>query len=328
MNKHVTKFCEQHGIDPERRNLEGLQHIARICQEIISQDCVYPCESFSDGVFDQYMELIRAYSEDFLPHATPHLTSIPALQNRSALQHAALQGYDRYIQHLGDTPPADVNAQNPYGMSALHLAAIQGHLACCKALCKLGASVTLENKQKQLPLYCVLTDPTRFGAASAARQAEVFRYLWQRDPETIKHRDHFNHNALHLMAIYGQIDLLEEAMQQDLSLVLNRNSHGTAPIHAAIDNQQHVAVQSILAHAPQAAKLPGHKLRLPLHYAVLAEDEVMVQYCCQIEHDPEVINARDNDAKTPWMMASEQQEQGILDILADYSPEKTLSNGR
>ena len=328
MNKHVTQFCQQYGFNPEQRNLEGLQYMARICHDVISQDCVYPSDTFSDHAFDQYIELIRAYTEDFLPHATLHHEHIPALQNRSALQFAAFQGYDRYIAHLHDVPLEIVNAQNPHGMTALHIAAIQGHLACCQALCGLGASVALENKQKQLPLYCVLTDPDRHGAASAARQAEVFRYLWQKDLDTIKHTDQFDQNALHLMAIYGHIDLLEEAMQYDLALVLNRNSHGTAPIHAAIDNEQFQAMQSIFAHAPQVATLQGHKLRLPLHYAVISEDAAMVKECCKINHSSDVINARDNEAKTPWMIASEQHDQDILDILEEYSPEKTLRNRR
>ncbi|MCX7090883.1 MAG: ankyrin repeat domain-containing protein [Legionellales bacterium] len=328
MSKQVAQFCTQYGIDPAQRNLEGLQHIAQICQEVISQDCVYPWDTFSDHAFDKYLEFIRAYTEDFLPHATSHLPNIPALHNRSALQYAALCGYDRYIQQFQHEPSTVINAQNRYGMSALHLAALQGHLACCKALCTLGASVTVENKQQQYPLYCVLTDPTRTGAASAARQAEVFRYLWQRDPNTIDHCDRFDQNALHLMAVYGHIELLEEAMQQDPELVKNRNTHGTAPIHAAIDNQQPLAMQTILTHVPEVAKLQGHKLRIPLHYAVLAGDEEMVKYCCQINHSSEVINARDTDGKTPWMMASELQDQDILDVLSQYSPDKTLGFGR
>ncbi|NDH67931.1 MAG: ankyrin repeat domain-containing protein [Gammaproteobacteria bacterium] len=331
MSKEVTQFYTQYGIDPAQRNLEGLQHIAQICQKVISQDCVYPCDTFSDHVFDNYLEFIRAYAEDFLPHASSHLAHIPALHNRSALQYAALYGYDRYIQQLQHEPSSVINAQNPYGMSALHLAALQGHLACCQALCTLGASVTLENKQQQYPLYCVLTDPKRTGAASAARQAEVFRYLWQRDPSTIGHCDRFNQNALHLMAVYGHFELLEEAMQQDPELVRNRNTHGTAPIHAAIDNQQRLAMQTILTHVPEVAVLQGHKLRIPLHYAILAGDEEMVTYCCQINHSSEVSNARDTEGKTPWMMAyevSDSHKQGILDILAEYFPDITLGYGR
>ncbi len=328
MSEHVTQFCKKYGIDPAQRNLEGLQHIAQICQEVVSQDCVYPCDTFSDHVFDQYLALIRAYVEDFLPHVTSHHDSIAALENLSVLQYAALHGYDRYIQHLQNVPNAVINAQNRYGMSALHLAASQAHLACCQALCEREASLTLPNAQGQFPLYCVLTDSSRSGAASAARQAEVFRYLWQRNPNTIKQRDCYDQNALHLMAIYDHIELLEEAIQQDRNLVLNCNTHGSAPIHAAIDHQQMLAVQAILATVPEAVTLPGHKLRLPLHYAVLAKDEDMVRYCCQINHDPDVINARDDDAKTAWMMASEHHEQEILDILAEYSAEKTMGFGR
>lgn len=322
MSEYFTEFCKKHGIDPAQRNLEGLQRMALICREVISQDCVYACDIFSEQAFDQYLALIQNYAENFLPHATSHQQRIPALKNLSALQYAALHGYDRYIQSLQNVPASVVNAQNTYGMSALHLAATNAHLACCQALCERGASVALENGQKQLPLYCVLTDPTRPTAAPAARQAEVFRYLWQREPATIQHRDRFDQNVLHLMAIYGHTDLLEEALQQDRNLALNKNTHGSAPIHAAIDNQQLLAVQIILANVPEAIRLEGHKSRLPLHHAVLAADEEMVKLCCTTNHTPDVINAIDDDSQTAWMLASEEREQGILDILSQYSPDK------
>lgn len=322
MSEYVSNFCKKYGIDPEHRDLASLQHMADVCKTVISQDLIYACDTFSDKAFDDYLALIKSYAEDFLPHATINSQRIPALKNLSALQYAALNGFDRYIEGLPNVPVDAINAQNMFGMSALHLAATNSHLACCKALCERGATVTLENNQKQLPLYCVLTDPERPTAATAARQAEVFRYLWQRDPETIKHLDLIHQNVAHLMAIYGHTDLLEEALLQDRSLVLNRNNHGSAPIHAAIDNQQFLAVQTILTTVPEAIKLAGHKSRLPVHCAALAGDDEILRYCCNINHERDVINAYDDDHKTPWMLASEAGEEGALHILSEYSAEK------
>lgn len=323
MSKNFTEFCHRYDINPERRDLDSLQRMAQICQEVISQDCMYPSATFSNQAFEQYLALIHTYTDVFLPHAYSQDASIPALGNQSALHYAAIRGYDRYIHSLELIPSDVVNAQNQYGMSALHLAAIQSHLVTCQALCHLGADLHLLNKEGQLPLYCVLTDPTRPGAASVARQAAVFRDLWQRAPDTIQQQDRLDQNVTHLMAIYGHLDLLEEAMDYDPALVLRTNTSGAAAIHAAIDHQQLLVLKSIAGHVPATMALPGHKLRLPLHYAVLAEDNDMVAYCCSVNHDTAILNARDTDAKTAWMMASELGNQEILDILADYDVEKT-----
>ena len=324
MKDHFVAFCKKHDIDPERKNLDSLQHISRICQEVISRDCVYPTHVFSQTIFEQYLALIQDYSEHFLPHAHHHRQNIVALNHLSTLQYAALRGYDRYIEQLPEMEKEWINAGNHYGMTALHLAACQGHLSCCKFLCERGAAVTLPNHQNQLPLFCVLTDPERPGAGSLSQQAKVFRYLWQRNPETLRHLDDFAQNALHLMAMYGHVELLEEALLQAPELALLTNSHGAAPVHVAINHQQLPALETIIAHVPQAMTVPGHKSRLPLHYAVLVEDPAIVAYCCKQNHTTEVVNARDTDSKTPWIMAYEESNQDILDVLEQYSPEKSL----
>ena len=328
MSKDFTEFCQQHHIHPEKRTLESLQQIAQVCQEVISQDCVYPTTPFSDQSFDDYLAFLHTYTDVFLPQAKSKQDSIPALGGLSVLQYAAMHGYDRVIRRLEPISPDQINARNQYGMSPLHLAATQSHLATCRVLCELGANVHLENNEKQLPLYCVLTDPTRQGAASIARQTEVFRELRQHAPETIQHRDRLDQNPTHLMAMYGHLDLLEEAMAYDPNLVLSTNTQGIAPIHAAINHQQLLVLQTIAATVPDAMSLPGHNLRLPLHYAVLADDPAMVDFCCQMNHKDEIINARDKDTKTAWMMASEHDNQDILDILARYNVERTMGCGR
>ncbi|KAJ3375552.1 hypothetical protein GGF31_004671 [Allomyces arbusculus] len=88
-----------------------------------------------------------------LDQQSPKQLSYARLHDGQTLLHAAcLLGQDRLVQLLLDKIPVNISAQDNEGNTALHVAALMGHLSCAALLVACGASPTAANYRGQTPV--------------------------------------------------------------------------------------------------------------------------------------------------------------------------------
>ena len=266
------------------------------CQEHVSSDIEFI--GADDKQHKQYLALAQDYLEVF-----------PTQSNQ--LAYAALHGYDHYIQQL----PADAsvfNQLNEYGLSPLHLAAVNGHINTAKALLQHGALPTCQNAQQQYPLSTCLKLPFFCSASLRANKVQLFRLLNDAAPGLLEHQDNSGHTVFHRLAEKNWSELLAEVIPQAPNGLLIKNNTGNYPVHCALLNRANQVLE-LLLNTPKLNQLTDPHGWNALHYAARDDKLSCLAQSCRVS--PQSINTPVREGKTPLTLAYEAKNQAAIDTL-------------
>ncbi|MDI9819321.1 MULTISPECIES: ankyrin repeat domain-containing protein [unclassified Legionella] len=271
------------------------------CGENVSRDLRF--SGSVDEQYNQYMNLAKAYLDEFLPNASGSLNKpVAFFDDNNPLEVASLHGLDRAIVSLAPGPEV-LNAVNPKnGMTALHYAALSGHVNTVTVLLSMDADVRKANNHLQLPIFSALVLPVLQTEDLKKNKMAVFRLLKEKAPETLGKQDRDGNTVIHQMAVHGFSDLLPEVLETQKSLIYINNYHGHYPIHTAILNNKLECVRILLNQDNVTALEDGHG-ETPLHYAVRHGGKEILEL---FYSDTNVLDPRDFLGKTPLMLAAEK----------------------
>ena len=316
MTTPFKTLCDTYHFDRE----EQLDALRSWCHQQVSSDTRYSGTLSEQHV--QYLDMAQHYLDHFLSNI-PALVSetTPLFDHFTALQYAALKGYDHYILSASKRQPIIFNQQTPSGMTPLHLAAAGGHLHVVNALLDRGADPVKTNKNHQLPIFNALFVPMLFDEAIIRQKELIFTALNLAAHGTLLHQDSSGDTVFHLMATHGFESLLGVALKQAAGAAFVSNNFSKYPIHTAILNQQ-CAVAHLLLQVPTVATLTDAYGQNALHYAARYGTPEMVQICCEASND---INAVDKEDKTALWLAMDAKNDQALPILIQFGADASLT---
>ncbi len=261
-----------------------------------------------------YVQLVKKYLDVFIPLTSIGLhNSKPELDDLTIIQYAAFAGFDRFIES-SKISNNQLNSSNASGMTPLHLAAQLGHVHSVEALLSKGADSTQTNKFLELAAHVALTQPS--SAQLKANKEIIFKKLWAINPKIITHQDYEGNTVLHNMAAHGYDELLNDVLTVHSTGALHFNHHGLYPIHTAILNNQLKCAEYLLSN-PGVATLKDAEYRAPIHYAGLHGNTAMIELC--LKHTPnDVVNSRDTDGKTAYMLATEVENHEAEEVFTAH----------
>ncbi|XP_052474363.1 inversin isoform X1 [Carassius gibelio] len=239
----------------------------------------------------------------FLKH--PSVRDEPDLEGRTAFMWAAGKGSDDVIKTMLDLKKdLDINMTDKYGGTALHAAALSGHVSTVRLLLEQGAMVDPLDVMKHTPLFraCemghrdVILTLIKGGArvdlvdidghsalhwAALGGNAEVCEVLMENgiSPNL---QDHAGRTPLQCAAYAGYINCMALLIQHDADPNI-QDKEGRTALHWSCNNGYLDAVKLLLG----CGAFPNHmehteERYTPLDYALLGEHQELTQFL--LEH--------------------------------------------
>jgi ankyrin repeat protein len=289
------------------------------CQTNVSTDIIYTGNTFEQKI--EYLELAKHYLDQFLMNV-PELSTQPSLafNGMTAIQYAAQQGYDRYIDNLSDVRPEIINQSTATGMKPLHLAVSGDHINTIIALLKQGADATCTDQLHQLPIFGALLLPMLHDETLIHKKELIFHILQAATPGHMAHQDSNGDTVFHLMAEYGFKKILAEGIKQSAHVLFISNNQTKYPIHSAILNAQFEIVD-LLLRDPEEALLTDINGCNALHYAAQYGAKNLVQRCCEAATD---INIRNKKNQSALAIAMQAKNQGAIEVLIKFGASQNV----
>ncbi|MDF1646013.1 MAG: ankyrin repeat domain-containing protein [Legionellaceae bacterium] len=229
---------------------------------------------------------------------------------------------------------SDFRTENPGGMTALHLAAVDGQAAEVNRLLASGANPNALNCEKQPALFNAL----EIGDAEErpAREA-IFRALWAvTSPDIRASQDDDGSTALHLIASNGFSGLIRETLDSapELSMKVMKYT-GDYPVHMAIlgakmDGEAAFAVLQKLFECDEGtSKHENAEEQTALHYAARYGSLEIIRLCCENQSVAGVvsnIDKKDEHGMTAlaWVEAERENEPAIKAYLISEGAQEDL----
>nr|XP_032801958.1 inversin isoform X1 [Petromyzon marinus] len=255
--------------------------------------------------------------EVFLSHPSVH--DEPDLERRTAFMWAAGKGSDAVVSTmLRLIPNLDVNLADKYGGTALHAAALSGHVSTVRLLLAHGAQVDAANVMKHTPLFraCemghkeVIETLIEGGArvdlvdqdghsplhwAALGGNADICLILIRNGihPDV---RDHVRRTPLQCAAYGGYINCMVVLMDSQADPNI-QDKEGMTALHWCCNNGYLNAVKLLLEYGAFPNHMETNEERYtPLDYALLGGHQEVIQY--MLEHGALSIAAIQDIAAT------------------------------
>jgi len=315
MLQTLQTIFEELGINPNEGGERELNLLQAWCHEHLSTDARFE----GDDAYDDCIEYVQEYHEFFLPL----VANDASVEGMNAIQYAAWQGYDVYLNGLKYTTPEVLSQSSDAGMTPLHLAAIKGHVQTLETLLVLGADPNKLNRQQQLPIHSALSVPMFHASDLIANKESIFKKLQScTDVELTKAKDANGDTLMHMMAsadigsdtfLSLFSECLSNIIYKDLVFCNNNQSH--YPIHIAFLNKKEGMV-GLFLDIPGVVSLRDNTGQVALHYAVMthASDPILLK-CIQATPDIDVHN---RNAESALMVAIAQGNHAAKELLIEH----------
>jgi len=306
-------------LTPTLEQASQLEALRRWCQDHCSQDIQY--EGSAAEQYAAYLRLATRYLEDFLAHvpASPE-QKVPGFGDLTALQFAARQGYQRFIEAQQNLTSALINEQDADGMSPLHHSAAKGFVHTVNALLDKGANPHQLNAQQQFPVRSALFVPLRHDEGYLQRKEQIFNTLLPLAPEALTQHSSDGSTLLHSLSVSPLDFLVVDLLKKNPELAFLQDNASRYPIHSAILNHRQKAIDSLLA-IKGVADLTDSQKRTPLHYAARYGSADIVESACRATSN---VNCRDSEQKTPLIWAAIAQNKAAMTVLQDHGADPDL----
>lgn len=225
-----------------------------------------------------------------------------APQNTQALLIEAIYSNNPVLLRTCVQAGANVNATNEEGKTPLHFAAQLGHVDMIEVLCK-EFNVNKEaadNEGRTAVHYAI-----RFNKPEALKKcSEIGCDL---NKKTTK-----GFTPLSYAAIYNQADIIR-ILINELHVDKNqKNTQGDSVLINAISNLQEEIVKMLVSEFGLNINEPCHAGLMPMHYAVLTDNESMIKLVHQLGADKESL---DNTRRTPLHQAAYANKKTAIRVL-------------
>jgi ankyrin repeat protein len=216
---------------------------------------------------------------------------------------------------------ADPFVQDNEGDTPLHLAAIGGHLEAARSLLELKADVNSLDDEGSTPLHQA-SQSSRSGDPDIV---QLVRLLLD-DGADILALDNSGNTPLHFAASRSHLEVAR--MLLELKADVNAlNKEGSTPLHQVFETRwkNPDIVRLLLDHGADANvhDKSGNTL---LHFAASEGDLKLTRVL--LERIPEVVNSRNDDGSTAFLLALKRQNPDIARLLLDHNPDVHVHDER
>lgn len=235
-----------------------------------------------------------------------HIYDEADILGRNALMWAAIRNAEAALNAIAASNSALLSWGDKNGTTALHAAAVQGHVSVIELLLTLGVHIDLTDKNGMTP----------FLKSCEVGRSKTAQLLLNLGADI--HACDFNRcTALHWCARGGHAYLSQILLKCGANSNV-QDSLRMTPLHCASVSGDYVNCISVLLESnanPNAVDFEG---KTPLHFAVLNERKGIVRLLC--EHDSDLINAMFliDDWVTPLDCASLRSNSEITYLLKKY----------
>lgn len=221
---------------------------------------------------------------------------------------AAQRGDNALITHLISTSRATASDRDEEGITPLHWAAINAHVATCKLLIDMGADIDALGGD-------LVASPLQWAARNGHLYAMHTLLSHGADP-TICDAQGFNtlHLTVHSSAVMPLVLLLQHPSFASISSLDSPDSQGHTPLMWAAYQGDAISVDLLLAHGADVHRSDAAGLT-PMHWAVVKGNRLCIRKLALTGAD---LWAKEEGGKTPRDLAVE------LKSIASYS--KALSD--
>ncbi|WP_133130486.1 ankyrin repeat domain-containing protein [Legionella yabuuchiae] len=187
MVKNYQDLCKDLNLSPDY-TIQYLERLKTWCYEHVSRDISFYGEP--EKQYKQYLILAKSYLDQFLSNVSADFSVIiPELNNLTAIQYAAAEGYDRFLENHSSLPKETWSLKNNFGMTPLHISANKGYVHTVNVLLENGAIPEVANQNGQFPIYTALLVPIVFDPDLVERKKIIFESLKSKAPQSIYHQD-------------------------------------------------------------------------------------------------------------------------------------------
>ena len=217
---------------------------------------------------------------------------------------SAAFGYEGAVSHLLDQKDIHVNARTSQGYSALALAAFKGHVAIVNMLlsCK-DVDIDSSNEQKRTPLIL----------AAEQGHEQVVAVLLEHNAQA-NWEDCEGNTAVTLAIINGHELVVQAILDHGIDLNKLDRSGYTLLHRACVSENPCIETVRLLIAKGASVNAGSCRQQTPLHDACRVGNFKIVQELLDSNAD---ISLKDLFGRTPYLVARQNGEQKILDLLRD-----------
>ena len=244
-----------------------------------------------------YAPLVDDFQNVIQPEAAP-------------LYSAAFRGLDEVVTVLALENPRNASAIGGGCGTAMHAAAVQGHLQVVRSLIQCGVDANVRGLYGWTPLHF----------ASWWGSVDVVRYLLDHGAY-VDARDDLKATALCAAATRGLLDIVRLLLDHHAD-ANSRYCGGRTPLHGAsaddLSKGDHAEVVGLLLKHGANPNARDDDRRTPLHLVPSSKPDVA---CVLLEHGADV-DAEDKEGKTPLLAALAEGRSEIAQLLSEIRSER------
>ena len=280
------------------------------------------CYSKSLDIIKLLLE--RKYGTNILNHKNETPQDIPLNDDGDCLLHIACQWSDvDIIRYLIMDQRCDLNIQNMYLSTPLHIACYLRSLRIIRALLERRCSTNTLNKKGETPQTIPLNEGGDYLLHIACQwgDVEIVRYLITDERCNPNIQSYTSENTpLHIAAKFGQDDALVQLLSCKGCNPNVQNKEGDTPLHIAVRENKTSAVSQLLANKKCNPNVKNNEGDAPLH---IVARTVKTGY--ELITDPRCdVNILNNDHFTPLLTAIKHTNPTVATGLLQRKCDATL----
>ncbi|XP_075245472.1 uncharacterized protein LOC142339358 isoform X2 [Convolutriloba macropyga] len=213
----------------------------------------------------------------------------------------------------------DLEEQDNYKRTALHLAAMYGSYDQVQMLLQRDANVGIPDGEGKTPLHWAINSKHQHSCS-------IVQCLVDHMPSVVNWQDHDGRTSLHLAVAEGSYNLVKTLIATDGCKLSCLDNQFRTPLHwaAVMDSPASAAAQivTLLLHKDCDWTCSDSNGATPLHYAVQKNNAEIVRAFLEF---PELVDQADIEGRSAFMWAAGAGALESLDLMVDHGADLSQS---